>query len=42
MFLIRWPGTGGMAPEAPHMYKKDGYYYLMIAEGFFFPLSLSL
>jgi alpha-N-arabinofuranosidase len=21
------------APEAPHLYKKDGYYYLLIAEG---------
>lgn len=20
-------------PEGPHLYKKDGYYYLMIAEG---------
>lgn len=28
-----WPGTGGRYPEAPHIYKKDGYYYLMIAEG---------
>lgn len=28
-----WEGTGGRYPEAPHIYKKDGYYYLMIAEG---------
>lgn len=21
------------APEAPHIYKKDGWYYLLIAEG---------
>ncbi|KAJ3536506.1 hypothetical protein NM208_g5690 [Fusarium decemcellulare] len=28
-----WNGTGGIAPEGPHMYKKDGYYYLIIAEG---------
>ncbi|OBT55528.1 hypothetical protein VE04_05582 [Pseudogymnoascus sp. 24MN13] len=28
-----WNGTGGVYPEGPHMYKKDGYYYLMIAEG---------
>ncbi|PGH15237.1 hypothetical protein AJ79_02602 [Helicocarpus griseus UAMH5409] len=28
-----WPGTGGVWPEGPHIYKKDGYYYLMIAEG---------
>lgn len=30
-------GTGAqkdaVAPEGPHIYKKDGYYYLMIAEG---------
>ncbi|CZT06736.1 related to xylosidase/arabinosidase [Rhynchosporium agropyri] len=28
-----WNGTGGTWPEGPHLYKKDGYYYLMIAEG---------
>lgn len=28
-----WDGTGGRWPEAPHIYKKDGWYYLMIAEG---------
>ncbi|KAH8587255.1 xylosidase : arabinofuranosidase [Bisporella sp. PMI_857] len=28
-----WSGTGGSAPEGPHIYKKDGYYYLMVAEG---------
>ena len=28
-----WGGTGGQAPEAPHIYKKDGWYYQMIAEG---------
>ncbi|KAF2271588.1 xylosidase : arab-like proteininofuranosidase [Westerdykella ornata] len=28
-----WNGTGGLAPEGPRIYKKDGYYYLMIAEG---------
>lgn len=28
-----WQGTGGRHPEAPHIYKKDGWYYLMIAEG---------
>lgn len=26
-------GCGGRYPEAPHIYKKDGYYYLMLAEG---------
>ena len=28
-----WSGTGGRYPEGPHLYKKDGYYYLMLAEG---------
>ena len=28
-----WDGTGAADPEAPHIYKKDGYYYLLIAEG---------
>jgi xylan 1,4-beta-xylosidase len=28
-----WAGTGGRYPEGPHLYKKDGWYYLMIAEG---------
>lgn len=28
-----WMGEGGSSPEGPHLYKKDGYYYLMIAEG---------
>ncbi|AEO70820.1 glycoside hydrolase family 43 protein [Thermothielavioides terrestris NRRL 8126] len=28
-----WNGTGGVWPEGPHLYKKDGYYYLLIAEG---------
>lgn len=28
-----WKGTGGRYPEAPHIYKKDGYYYLLISEG---------
>lgn len=28
-----WDGTGGRYPEAPHIYKKDGWYYLLIAEG---------
>lgn len=26
-------GAGGRYPEAPHIYKKDGWYYLMLAEG---------
>lgn len=28
-----WEGDGGRYPEAPHIYKKDGWYYLLIAEG---------
>lgn len=28
-----WNGTGGVWPEGPHIYKKDGWYYIMIAEG---------
>ncbi|ASA23459.1 glycoside hydrolase family 43 protein [Paenibacillus donghaensis] len=28
-----WTGTGGKFPEGPHLYKRDGYYYLMCAEG---------
>ena len=30
---IVWRGTGGRCAEGPHMYRKDGWYYLMIAEG---------
>ncbi len=28
-----WGGTGGRYPEAPHIYRIGGWYYLMIAEG---------
>lgn len=28
-----WSGTGLVAPEAPHLYRRDGYWYLLIAEG---------
>ncbi len=28
-----WQGTGGKFPEGPHLYKIDGWYYLLIAEG---------
>ncbi|KAI8944673.1 glycosyl hydrolase [Xylaria longipes] len=28
-----WNGTGGSAPEGPHIYRKDGWYYLLAAEG---------
>ncbi|KAK4042376.1 glycoside hydrolase [Parachaetomium inaequale] len=30
---VIWNGTGGMAPEGPHIYRKDGWYYLLAAEG---------
>nr|OQO22464.1 hypothetical protein B0A51_11606 [Rachicladosporium sp. CCFEE 5018] len=30
---VQWNGTGGAYPEGPHIYKKDGYYYVLIAEG---------
>ena len=26
-----WDGTGGIFPEGPHIYKRNGYYYLLIA-----------
>jgi alpha-N-arabinofuranosidase len=28
-----WTGTGGRYPEGPHLYKIDGWYYLLISEG---------
>jgi alpha-N-arabinofuranosidase len=28
-----WRGTGGCFPEGPHLYKINGWYYLMISEG---------
>ena len=30
---LLWRGMGGRYPEAGHLFKKDGWYYLMIAEG---------
>ncbi len=30
---IIWNGSGGKYPEGPHMFRKNGIYYLMIAEG---------
>jgi alpha-N-arabinofuranosidase len=30
---LLWKGTGGAWPEGPHMYKINGYYYLLLAEG---------
>ncbi len=28
-----WSGSGSMFPEAPHLYERDGWWYLFIAEG---------
>lgn len=28
-----WEGTGGRYPEGPHIYKREGWYYLLISEG---------
>jgi beta-xylosidase len=28
-----WNGTGGGFAEGPHLYKRDGFYYLLTAEG---------
>lgn len=28
-----WSGTGERAPEGPHLLKKDGWYYAILAEG---------
>lgn len=30
---VIWPGTGGQYPEGPHLYKRDGWYYLLLSEG---------
>ncbi|KAH7117425.1 putative xylosidase/arabinosidase [Dactylonectria macrodidyma] len=30
---LLWEGITKVYPEGPHMYKKDGWYYLLIAEG---------
>ncbi|KAI6091701.1 glycoside hydrolase family 43 protein [Hypoxylon rubiginosum] len=30
---VIWNGTGGTAPEGPHIFQKDGWYYLLAAEG---------
>lgn len=32
-FHTLWGGTGAPHPEAPHLYKIDDYYYLVLAEG---------
>lgn len=31
--VVIWQGTGGSYPEGPHLYKKNGWYYLLISEG---------
>jgi alpha-N-arabinofuranosidase len=28
-----WPGSGGSYPEAPHLFKRGEYYYMIAAEG---------
>ncbi len=28
-----WSGTGGVWPEGPHLYKRNGVYYLFVSEG---------
>lgn len=30
---LLWDGTGGNYPEGPHLYKRNGWYYLLVAEG---------
>lgn len=32
-WTIIWNGTGLPSPEGPHVYKRDGWYYLLTAEG---------
>lgn len=31
--VMPWNGTGGASPEAPHIWKRDRWYYLLLAEG---------
>ena len=30
---VVWQGTGGQHPEGPHLYLRDGWYYLLLSEG---------
>jgi alpha-N-arabinofuranosidase len=30
---VVWGGTGGQCPEGPHLYLRDGWYYLLLSEG---------
>ncbi|KAI8958721.1 beta-xylosidase [Daldinia sp. FL1419] len=31
--IMPWNGTGRSSPEGPHIFKRDGWYYLLAAEG---------
>lgn len=30
---VLWDGTGGIYPEGPRLFKRHGYYYLIVSEG---------
>jgi alpha-N-arabinofuranosidase len=30
---VIWTGTGGQYPEGPHLYRRAGWYYLLLSEG---------
>lgn len=30
---IVWRGTGGQYPEGPHLYRRQGWYYMLMSEG---------
>lgn len=30
---VVWSGTGGQYPEGPHIYQREGWYYLLMSEG---------
>lgn len=30
---VVWRGTGGQYPEGPHLYFRDGWYYVLLSEG---------
>jgi alpha-N-arabinofuranosidase len=30
---VVWGGTGGQHPEGPHLYLRNGFYYLLLSEG---------
>jgi alpha-N-arabinofuranosidase len=30
---VVWGGTGGQHPEGPHLYFRNGYYYVLLSEG---------